>query len=304
MRQLGAFVAGSVVLALAIALPHAQSSQRPSERRARQVYVSVLDRDNKPVQNLGAADFVVREDNVAREVLNAVQATEQLTIAVTIDDSQSATHAIQFFRDGLPNFVKKLDGKAEIALSTVGERPTPLVEYTTSAAQLQKGIGRLFARPGSGAYLLEALVELSRGLEKRTAPEGEPALRKHIVALTVESGPEFSNLYYERVLDALKKSGATLHVLAIGNPASSDTDEMKNRNIVIAEGTSLTGGRRDQVLAESGISDRLGQLADELTNQYLVSYSRPETLIPPEKLDVSVSKPGLTVRAPKRIAAR
>jgi hypothetical protein len=79
---------------------------------------------------------------------------------------------------------------------------------------------------------------------------------------------------------------------------------MKNRNIVIAEGTSLTGGRRDQVLAESGISDRLGQLADELTNQYLVSYSRPETLIPPEKLDVSVSKPGLTVRAPKRIAAR
>src|SRR5262245_9617568 len=43
MRQLGALVAGSVVLALAIALPHAQS-QRPSERRARQVYASVLDR--------------------------------------------------------------------------------------------------------------------------------------------------------------------------------------------------------------------------------------------------------------------
>jgi VWFA-related protein len=303
MRHLSAVVAGSVVLALAIALPHAQSSARPSERRARQVYVSVLDRDNKPVPDLGAADFVVREDNVAREVLSATPATEPLTIAVTVDDSQAATYAIQFIRDGLTNFVKRLDGKAEIALSTVGERPTPLVEYTTSTAQLQKGIGRLFARPGSGAYLLEALVELSHGLEKRSAKEGDPAPRRAIVVLTVENGPEFSNLYYERVLDALKKSGAALHVLAIGNPAPSDTDEMKNRNMVIAEGTSLTGGRRDQILAESGISDRLLQLADELTNQYLVSYSRPETLIPPEKLDVSVSKPGLTVRAPKRVAA-
>jgi len=304
MGQATAVVAGSVVLALATALPHAQTSQRPSARRTQQVYVSVLDRDNKPVANLGPADFVVREDNVAREVLSATPATEPLTIAVTVDDSQSATHAIQFFRDGLTNFVKKLDGKGEIALSTVGDRPTPLVEYTTSTAQLQKGIGRLFSRPGSGAYLLEALVELSKGLEKRTVPEGEASPRRAIVVLTMESGPEFSNLHYERVLDALKKSGATLHVLAIGNPALSDTDEMKNRNIVIAEGTSLTGGRRDQILAESGISDRLSQLADELMNQYLVTYSRPETLIPPEKLDVSVSKPGLTVRAPKRTAAR
>jgi hypothetical protein len=48
----------------------------------------------------------------------------------------------------------------------------------------------------------------------------------------------------------------------------------------------------------------MAQLADELTSQYLVAYSRPEQLIPPEKLDVSVTKPGLTVRAPKRLPAR
>ena len=55
------------------------------------------------------------------------------------------------------------------------------------------------------------MVELSRGLERR-----ESASRKAIVALINENGPEFSNLYYANVLDALKRSGATLHVLAIG----------------------------------------------------------------------------------------
>ena len=231
-------------------------------------------------------------------MLSAGPATEPLTIAVTVDDSQPATNAMPFIRDGLKTFVRKLDGKAQIAISTYGERPTPLVEYTDNAAQLEKGIARLFARSGAGAYLLEALMELSKGIEKREAK------RPIIVVVAVESDAEFSNLYYTKVLDTLKRSGATLQVLAIGSPASSEKDEMRNRNIVIAEGTEMTGGRRDQVLAESGLADRLGSLADELTNQYLVTYSRPETLIPPEKIEVTVNKPGLTVRAPKRLPAR
>jgi hypothetical protein len=46
------------------------------------------------------------------------------------------------------------------------------------------------------------------------------------------------------------------------------------------------------------------QLADELLNQYVVTYARPEQLIPPEKLEVTVAKSGVTVRAPKRLPAR
>ena len=116
------FVLVGAVLAL-------QAPQRPSERRTREVYVSVLDGSGKPVTGLTAADFVVREEGVAREVLKAGPATEPLTIALTVDDSQAATSIIQFLRDGLKTFVKKLDGKAEIAFSTVGERPTAVVEY-------------------------------------------------------------------------------------------------------------------------------------------------------------------------------
>jgi VWFA-related protein len=272
-----------------------QTSKPPSQSRTRDIYVSVVDGSGKALTGLTAADFVVREDGVAREVVKVGPATEPLTIAVLVDDSQSATNAIPFLRDALTGFFKKLDGKAEIAMSTVGERPTPVVEYTTSTVELQKSVGKIFARPGAGAYLLEAIVEVSRGLEKR-----EPK-RPVIVVLTIEDGPEFSNLHYKNVLDALERSHSTLEVIAIGSPASSSTDEMKNRNIVIADGTSLTGGRRDQVLADSGIPSKLAQLADELINQYVVTYSRPETLIPPEKVEVSVTKPGLTARAPRRV---
>ena len=220
-----------------------------------------------------------------------------MQIIVLIDDSEHATSAIQRIREGLTAFVDKLNGRAEIGLVTIGERPTSLVQYTTDAAALKKGIGRLFARPGAGAYLLEGIQEVTRGLEKR-----EPE-RPVIVAITTE-GVEFSNLQHEQVVKALEASGAAFHVLAIGMPSANMTDEMRNRTIVLAEGTERTGGRRDQLLAESSIVEALPRLADELLNQYVVTYGRPEMLIPPEKVQVSVSRPGVTVRARTRTAGR
>jgi hypothetical protein len=114
-------------------------------------------------------------------------------------------------------------------------------------------------------------------------------------------GIEYSNLQYDSVLKQLAASGASLHVLAVGSPSSSMADEMRNRNMVLSEGTARTGGRRDQVLTPSGIAEALPRVADELLNQYKVSYSRPESLIPPEKIQVRVSRPGVTVRSRTRI---
>jgi VWFA-related protein len=272
----------------------ATRTPRASDKRTRDIYVSVVDNTGKPVTGLTAADFTVREDGVAREVVSATQATEPLTISVLVDDSAAATEAIQFIRDALLSFVQRLSGKAEIAIATIGERPTSQIDYTTSTEALKKTIGRIFQKTGSGAYFLDGIVEVSRGLQKREAK------RPTIVAITSEEGPEFSNRSYQQVLEVLLGSGAALHVLALGSPSSSLGDEMRNRNITIAEGTEKTGGRRDQVLALSGLTDRLNQVADELTSQYVVQYGRPDQLIPPEKVQVAVTRPGLTVRARTR----
>jgi VWFA-related protein len=275
----------------------AQTRSPEGSARTRDIYVSVIDSKGVPVAGLSAADFMVREDGVAREVLKAGPATAPMQIIVLIDDSEAATNAIQRIREGLTAFVDKLQGRAEIGLVTIGERPTSLVQYTTDTAALKKAINRLFARPGAGAYLLEGIQEVSRGLEKREAA------RPVIVALTTE-GVEFSNLQHDQVLKQLQASGAAFHVVAIGMPSSSMSDEMRNRNVVLAEGTERTGGRRDQLLAESSIPEALPRVANELLNQYVVTYGRPEKLIPPERIQVSVSRPGVTVRARTRTAGR
>ena len=273
-------------------------AEDPARRQARSadVYVSVLDDKGAPVTDLTAADFRIREDGVAREVLKVAPATERLTVALLLDDSAASRDAVQMIREGATDFVKALDGKAEIALITFGDRPTIVQDYTTDQKRLLDAIGRVFPRSAAGSYFMDAIVETTKGFEKRDAK------RPVIAAVLMEDPHEFSNLYYSQVLDDLAKAGAALHVIAMGTPTAPDTDEVRNRNEVLALGTERTGGRRDQVLAVTAIPVKLTQLADELAHQYVVTYSRPETLIPPEKLDVTVTRPGLTARARTRAA--
>jgi Ca-activated chloride channel family protein len=258
-----------------------------------EIYVSVLDSKDNPVSGLTATDFVVREDNVSREVLKAEPASELLTVALLVDDSQAADRGIQQIREGVNKFITMLAGRAEIALISFGDRPTILQNYTQDQKLLESAANRIFPRSGAGSYLLDALIETSKGLQKREA-------KRPVIAVLMLEDVEFSNRYYRQVLDELDKSRAALHVVAIGRPDAGSTDEIRNRNQAIAEGTERTGGRRDQVLAISATPEVMGRLADELLHQYVVSYARPETLIPPEKIAVSVTRPGLTVRARTR----
>lgn len=283
----------AMALAAALAPPPAVSAQaKPTD-----VYVSVVDGKGEPASGLTAADFRVREDGVAREVLKAGPATEPLTVAFVIDDSQAATHAIQMIREAMETFLKALDGRAEVALVTFGERPTIVAGYTTDQKKLQDAAKRIFPRTGAGGELMDAIVEVSKGLEKRKAA------RPVIAVLMMEDSVEFSNRYYENVLEELKKSGAALNVVALGSPSTNLSDEVRNRNQVVAMGTERTGGRRDNVIALTAAAPRMKQLADELLNQYVVTYARADTLIPPEKIEVTVTKPGLTARARTRTGA-
>src|SRR6185295_853501 len=256
----------------------------------RAMYVSVLNDAGAPVPDLGPSDFVIREDNIAREVLTVVPAEEPMQIAVLVDTSQAARDDISYFRTALPPFVAALTaGRNQVALIAIGERPTVFTDYTTNPANLKKGIDRIWSMRDSGAYLLDGIVEVCQGFKKREAA------RPVIVSITTE-GPELSNLQHDQVLEPLRATGAAFHAITVGRPSSSLSDEVRNRNMVLDEGPKTTGGRREDLLTSMALGGTLMQLADELTHQYRVTYARPQSLIPPERVTVMAAKPGLKAR--------
>ena len=279
-----------LVAALALTWPGRLAAQAIQ----RAMYVSVVNDAGAPVPDLGTADFVVREDNVAREVLRVEPAVDPMQVAVLVDTSAASRDNISHMRQALPAFVAALTDspagqKNEVTIIAIGERPTVLADYSTNRAALQKGIDRVWSLHDSGAYLLDGIIETCQGFKKREA--GRPV----IVALTAE-GPEFSNRQHDQVVEPLKATGAAFNAVIIGRPSSSLSDEMRQRGLVLDEGTRMTGGARIEILAVESLALKLKQLADQLTHQYKVTYARPQSLIPPERFAVSTSKPGLTAR--------
>src|SRR5918993_224696 len=136
----------SAIAAVSVGAQEPRAPQA-SDARSRDVYVSVVDNKGGAIKGLTANDFAVREDNIGREVLRAVPATEPLDIVILVDDSQAARQTIPFLRDGLTRFVERLQGKAAIGIVTVGERPTSVADRTTDIEALKKGISKIFARP-------------------------------------------------------------------------------------------------------------------------------------------------------------
>jgi VWFA-related protein len=255
----------------------------------RALYTSVVDKDGEPVKGLGPDEFIVREDGVRREVLRVSAAVEPILIALLVDNSQAADDDIRNIRDALTKFVQQMHKQHEIALVGLGDRPTIFQDYTRNAELLNAAIGRFFAQPGSGMTLLDALVEVSRGLERREGP------RAAIIPV-ITDGTEFSNRHYRDVLGALKRGGAALHAVTIGTFSPSLADPIRNRESVLDEGPRTTGGQRITVLSSLALEKTLEKLGRELSNQYKVVYGRPDSLLQPETATVTVTRPGLTAR--------
>jgi VWFA-related protein len=280
---------GALLLAALAASLLSPTSRVSAQATERSVYVSVLDEKGVPVPNLGAADFIVREDGQSREVLSVAPATDPMQIALLVDNSEAGEQYVRDYREAIPAFIKAMaaDGvKHQFAVITIAERPTIVTDFTSDPAQALKGAQRIFSFSGSGTYLLDGIIETSQGLAKRRAE------RPVIIAITTE-GPELSDRQYQAVLEPLKLSGAAFHAFTLGRPANNDHD----RSVVLDKGSNSSGGRYETVLMGTALTNRLQQLATELRGQYKVRYARPARIIPPEQITVAAAKPDLKVRA-------
>lgn len=291
------------VLPLVLAASLGGSAAADAQSVERRMLVSVVDGDGTPVTGLEAADFEIREDDAAREILRVDAAGAGRQIAVLVDTSEQAVRATSDVRRGLSAFVDGMHEGNRITIVSFGGPPRILVESTSDVGRLRDGIGRVFPQAGQASYMLDAMYEVSEGFVRRGAD------RPVMVVLTME-GIDYSNRQSREVLERIDESGAAVYTLSVearrafaggqpGGGLDSVFDARRQqfeRDLVLARGTADSGGRHRDLFASSAVERAMQEIVAELRNQYLVIYSRPDLLIPPEEVRVSVDRPGLTAR--------
>jgi hypothetical protein len=222
-------------------------------------------------------------------VLRVSRAIEPIDIALLVDDSAASEQLIPRAREALRPFIAKMSMGNQIALVGLADRPTILTNYTSNPTLLEKGIGLLWPRTRAGSTLLDAIYEVSRGLERRETPRA-------VIIPVITDGGDFANRQYDQVMEEVKRAGVAIHAITVGNFNSTDDEELRNRARVLAEGTRTSGGQRVNLLTPTAVQQALDRLARELSSQYKVVYGHPESLIPPTKFEVSARRPGITMR--------
>ena len=280
------------VVAAGALWPARPTAQR--EAREHHVYVGVTTSRGAPVPGLGPADFVVREDNQTREVVRVTPAPPPSHLAILVDNSAAAESMIPEIRDALSRFVQAfadIDRAPALSVVTFGERPTVASPFTTSLPITARAVVGIFARPQSGAYLLESIFEIAGTLKKATPAPVQPA----IVAFTIDGSTEFSDLRAERVADALKESGASLWTVSVG----TGNDAHRERGRVVGDVTRDSGGMNRPTLSRAGLENTMAATAAAILTRYDVVYGRGESLVPPARLTVEGRDRAWRLTAPR-----
>ena len=271
----------------------------------RVIYASVVDNKGAPVLNITPKDLVIREDGQAREILRIAKDEDPLQVALLVDNSATMRDRLSELRKAVTAFVAGLRPGVEVALLTLAERPTILVNYTTDHTALLQGVDRMVTYE-AGDYVIDGIAEVSEGMKKRSPT------RSMMVVLT-GVGPELSYRHYSDAIRPLRESGAVLHAIvvtahvfdtaadatrqgAIPQENAETAAAGADRDIVLGRMTKETGGRFEEVVAMSSLAAKLEQLAAEISNQYRVTFARPQRLIPPKNTEISAKQSSLHAR--------
>ena len=182
-----------------------------------------------------------------------------------------------------------------------------LVDYTSDVEMLREAVLRLGVRAETpeGGRVVEAVFDSAKELRDFDCP---------VIIVLTDTHAEYSSLPAQHVMDELQRSGATLYVVAVArvatlNPSSvpiakdKPADLLEHQldiNRVLGDGPKQTGGRRVEIGGLGGTIPELQGVGAELRNQYLITYLVPAGEKPNQRINVSVKRHGVTVRAPQR----
>ena len=307
------------------------SSAQALEGGEAQVYVAALRRD-RPVMGLGPPDFRIEEDGDRREVLRVEPATAAFNVALLVDDSMVASNSIVHIREALVSFVEAMRGH-RISLIAFGDQRQTIVDYTADTGLLRQAANRFSGFSETSAYMVAAVDETAGELAVRRAmrpaivlltTEGrgmqDMSIRGIGLPARGRSTPDASrDQDAEAVVNRLWSYGVVMHAVALtslrsvgfsdfgrsnglatitsGAGAFRWMQENRERERMLDQGPSDSGGRLYKVSSTSGIAERLRRIATEMNGQYLVTYHRPALDEPPEEVRVRVNQRRVTVRA-------
>jgi Ca-activated chloride channel family protein len=251
------------------------------------VYATVTNSQGQLVRDLTAADFQV-EDNGARQTITVFKNDIQpITIAVLLDISPSLFPVAGRSAAAIAEFAKRLLPDDRACLGTFGHAVTLDPELTGSPEVLAARLSAPAPWP-AGTALWDA-IEAGRAA---LADQGG----RRVVLVVTDGADNASRVNPDETRTKLQKEGVMVYALAIRGRFGLETTELGALS-------RASGGRSVELRSADDLAAAMQGIADELHHQYVIGFSPSRLDGRVHRLEVTVKRSGLTVRARRAYVA-
>ncbi|HEX8457347.1 MAG TPA: VWA domain-containing protein [Pyrinomonadaceae bacterium] len=241
--------------------------------------VRVIDRANRPVNDVRQEDFKVYEDGVQQQIFSFTRAEVPISYGLVVDNSGSMKTQLEKVVDATRTIIEQNKPGDETFLQRFidSEKIEIMQDFTANKEDLFDAMDKMFTEGGQTA-VLDAVYLAAEHVGKHK--KGDPLNDRRRRALILVTDGEDRSSYYNqaKLFEFLRENDVQIYVIGFVNELDTEggiirkSPKEKAVNLLNKLATE-TGGR---AFYPTSLTE-LPQIADEITRdlrtQYVVSYS-------------------------------
>ncbi len=241
--------------------------------------VRVINRNNRPVNNIRQDEFKVYEDNVLQPITSFTKAEVPTNYSLVLDNSGSLRNQLEKIIEAgkiIVNTNKPADETSVIRFVS-SDKIEIMQDFTPNKTDINEALDNLFVEGGQTA-IIDAVYLAA---EKVSEYEKNKNLndKKRRALILVSDGEDVSSFYKEQQLfDLLRESEVQIFAVGFVNELSKDggfisKSKQSKAKDFLERLAKETGGKSYFPNSINELSGIAQDIASELRTQYVVSYS-------------------------------
>ncbi|HWW74888.1 MAG TPA: VWA domain-containing protein [Pyrinomonadaceae bacterium] len=281
------------------------------------LHVRVIDRNNRPINDVADSDFKVFENGVPQQIQFITREEVPITYGLVVDNSGSLRNQIGQVIEAAKTIVasNKPGDETFVVRFISSEDIKILQDFTSDRQSLNDALDDMFIEGGQTAVIDAVYLAAEHAGERR---KGDPVEDKRRRALILVTDGEDRNSFYktEQLFESLKEEDVQIFVIGFVNELEKERgfiSKSKRQKAVdlLDRMARETGGRTFYPNSLSELPGIADQITKDLRTQYVIGYKPTNAARPGEfrpvrvavadrggEKRIAVTRSGYTAQAP------
>ena len=241
------------------------------------LHVRVIDRNNRPVNNIGKNDFKVLEDGVPQPIFSFTEEEVPVIYGLAVDTSGSVRPQFQQIIDAAKTIINsnKKGDETFIERFISSDKIETVQDFTPNKDLLLDGLDTLYVEGGQTAVIDGVYLAAEHVAEYKKGGDSD---RRRRALIVVTDGEDRSSYYQEiQLFQRLREEDVQIFVIGFVNELDAERglirksprDKAVN---LINRLASETGGRAFFPQSISELPQIANEIVRDLRTQYVISY--------------------------------